>query len=95
MAERKPDPIYSSPRRPSCPVCGHPSYSLAGIHPQCATVAADKVQVARAAAKLLSKPVPFKLKRYEKRCPKCDRVVHVRLAKCGCGYALLSVNKVD
>lgn len=85
MSERKPIPIYSSPNRPRCPVCGHPSYSLAGIHPQCASVVADKVRMATASFKNLASPVEPKLKRHEKRCPNCHRVVHVRLITCDCG----------
>ena len=37
MSESKPAPLFA-PRaqRPLCPVCGEPSYSRRGIHPQCA-----------------------------------------------------------
>jgi hypothetical protein len=30
------NPIFFDSQRKHCPVCNHPVYSLAGIHPQCA-----------------------------------------------------------
>ena len=93
MSERKPVPIFSWPARPRCPVCGYTSYSLAGIHPQCASVASDKVRIARTVTKTVEKPIEPKLKRYEKNCPSCRCIVHVRLIKCGCGHTLLGDKK--
>ncbi|WP_152097168.1 hypothetical protein [Lacipirellula parvula] len=49
---KKPAPLYSTPAGKECPVCGKRSYSLRGIHPQCAVVQADAPrQAALAAAK--------------------------------------------
>jgi hypothetical protein len=41
----KPKPLNSEPPRKICPVCGEPSYSRAGIHPQCAAVQADAKRI--------------------------------------------------
>ena len=42
MDTRKPEPLIVEPRRGrACPVCGKQSYSLEGIHPQCAMQQAD------------------------------------------------------
>ena len=44
-------PKTNSPTRPLCPVCGKNTYSLGGIHPQCAVTRADKAnRAARDAA---------------------------------------------
>lgn len=49
---KKPAPLYSAAAGTTCPVCGKRSYSLRGIHPQCAVVQADAPrQAALAAAK--------------------------------------------
>lgn len=41
MRHNKPTPLIQQPDRKVCPVCGHPSYSSAGIHPQCSESQAD------------------------------------------------------
>jgi len=41
MNHRKPTPLVLQPNRKVCPVCGQPSYSRNGIHPQCAIEQAD------------------------------------------------------
>ena len=42
MNTSKPEPLLAQPRRDrACPVCGKPSYSREGIHPQCAVQQAD------------------------------------------------------
>jgi hypothetical protein len=69
MLTSKPEPIFTFVRRPACPVCGYPSYSLAGVHPQCASVAADKIQIARTAAKIAAKAAQPRRKRHERRRP--------------------------
>jgi hypothetical protein len=38
---KKPEPLFHSPPGKFCPVCGKRSYSLRGIHPQCAVQQAD------------------------------------------------------
>jgi len=42
LSSRKPEPLFSAPPAGKvCPVCGKRSYSLRGIHPQCAVQQAD------------------------------------------------------
>lgn len=45
---KKPNPLNPEPPQKICPVCGEPSYSRAGIHPQCAAVQADAKRVREA-----------------------------------------------
>lgn len=42
MSEKKPTPIIGESNSKMCPVCGKRSYSLGGIHPQCAVALADE-----------------------------------------------------
>jgi hypothetical protein len=51
MSEKKPEPIFVSPKIKICPVCGKQSYSREGIHPQCATIQADAPRKEQLAAK--------------------------------------------
>jgi hypothetical protein len=52
---KKPDPISADPKRKKCPVCGKPSYSASGVHPQCCSTRSDAVlRAARKAANLLA-----------------------------------------
>jgi hypothetical protein len=92
----KPHPLYAdSPERPRCPVCGAVSYSSAGIHPQCAVKQADAERMAQLAVKAKSVPkVPMvnvpapSLGSWQRICPSCKQVVHVRLKTCTCGQSL-------
>lgn len=90
-AHKKPLPLYDSGIRPACPICGHVSYSPAGIHPQCAMRAADLVQANRVKAlnALKAKAAPAPPKRFEKQCPKCRAVHHIRKQLCECGHSFL------
>ena len=42
MSEKKPEPLSRAEPQRKCPVCGHASYSIGGIHPQCHSVKADR-----------------------------------------------------
>jgi len=87
---KKPAPLPTGDSKPLrvCPVCGAVSYSLAGVHPQCAQEQADARRVAR--IKRENKPTKTdrssKLAAWEKRCPKCQTRLHVRKRTCECGY---------
>lgn len=84
-ANKKPSPLYIAPERGKCPVCGHTSYSSTGIHPQCAMQAADEVYVKRVLSK--KPPVPKSGPRhFEKLCPRCKAILHVRRIACHCGF---------
>ena len=85
----KPKPLFATPTRNICPVCGETSYSAAGIHPQCAARQADAKRmrlVKPAAAKAKAAAAATTLNAWQKRCPKCRAIVHVRKKSCGCGH---------
>ncbi len=70
MDSRKPEPLFTTPSLGSiCPICGKKSYSVGGIHPQCAMQQADAPRQALLAA----------LKR-EKKCA-ADADKHPNVAK--------------
>lgn len=41
MTSKKPEPLLTQAPGKFCPICGKRSYSLRGIHPQCAVQQAD------------------------------------------------------
>lgn len=43
LSTRKPAPLNVPPLRKRCEICGEPSYSLSGEHPQCAQKRADAI----------------------------------------------------
>ena len=80
-----------------CPICGKPTYSSGGIHPQCAMQKADeprliRLKAARAAEARSDKPAtqrkPIKsaVQTWKKRCPKCGAQVYARQNACRCGH---------
>ncbi|MEX0702262.1 MAG: hypothetical protein WD069_09220 [Planctomycetales bacterium] len=97
MHHKKPVPLEfrgtfgGKPRR-LCPLCGTPSYSASGVHPQCAQENYDREQMARLKAQKKAEPPkpPVDnsevLRPWHKRCPKCKDQVHVRKPDCQCGY---------
>jgi len=76
-------PKLIGPERAVCPVCGTTAYSLGGIHPQCASILADRV-TPRVKVKT---PKPAVRQQWTKRCPKCKRDLHVRRVMCDCGHS--------
>jgi hypothetical protein len=88
MSEKKPTPIVSQPSGKVCPVCGIRSYSLGGIHPQCAVYQADAARTEKliAARKLESAKVKPSTWR-SKTCRKCKKELHVRRKVCDCGHS--------
>jgi len=85
---KKPEPLFSHVPRAVCPVCGITSYSASGVHPQCAMAAADQVLTRRIKDRnnLGPKPAVAELRQYEKRCPRCRAILHVRKRVCDCGH---------
>lgn len=79
-----------------CPICGKASYSRAGVHPQCSQHQADleikahlkeEAKKAEAEADPQSRPAAATATRtWHKRCPECGKEVHVRQARCACGF---------
>jgi hypothetical protein len=92
MSEKKPTPILGEHHRKICPVCGKQSYSIGGVHPQCAVQQADAPREALLKAKKKAeankKPAAKKLPKTwnQKTCPKCGVEVHVRKKQCDCGF---------
>ncbi len=81
--------ILPPPPKHVCPVCGTASYSLGGVHPQCAVEQADeprilKLRAARAAEPKIETPAR---QSWQKRCPKCGLESHVSRKVCKCGHA--------
>jgi hypothetical protein len=88
---KKPEPLYRSAPQRHCPVCGHVSYSAAGIHPQCAVRQADAVRLERTKAgpKLPKPSATSDVRPWQKLCPKCRGIVHVRKKTCECGHVFV------
>lgn len=89
MSAKKPQPLITRRIHERCPVCGETSYSVGGVHPQCAVRQADekrlqKIQQAARAAKA-AKPVAA-ARPWQRVCPKCKSVQHVRKKVCSCGH---------
>lgn len=85
MSEKKPIVFQMSRARGNCPVCGKPSYSSTGMHPQCALARADALSRAdrKKAGPTVSK---VKRKSWSKPCPKCKREIPARRVVCDCGH---------
>jgi hypothetical protein len=78
--------IPSAPRN-LCPICGKASYSVGGIHPQCAMQQADAPRVVRLRAAKVAAPKPKKkVQQWKKKCPICGIQSHVRREVCECGH---------
>lgn len=93
MHNSKPLPLAEWDNKPRqvCAVCGMVSYSVGGIHPQCAQARADAPRIARLKAKRKTaskdKVVnPLALNPWHKRCPKCHVQLHIRKLTCDCGH---------
>ena len=89
MNHNNPTPMIQVSGRKLCPVCGKPSYSRDGIHPQCAVQQADapRQERLRAEKKLQSKAKQESLQRsWIRECPNCRAQIHVRRKVCDCGY---------
>jgi hypothetical protein len=92
MSEKKPTPLFPARAHSCCPVCGKISYSLAGVHPQCSVRRADEEHKNRSKREKLlaevgktAKPAAG-ISPWQKSCPQCSAVQHVRKTVCNCGY---------
>ena len=98
MSEKKPTPIIVAGKNRTCPVCGQRSYSLGGIHPQCAVLQADAPRTLRLAAarkaavqvKTEQAGVTAQARLWEKVCPRCGTRVPARKEVCECGHAFVA-----
>ena len=86
-------PLHAAVARQTCPVCRHPSYSAAGVHPQCAQLRAESRRLRRASALVAGEGgASAKTKRkasssWYRPCFRCGRVLHVRRLSCDCGQS--------
>lgn len=89
MNHPKPTPIIPAKGRKMCPVCGEPSYSRDGIHPQCAIEQSDAPRQKRLLEKkkeAAQVKKPPRQKSWNRKCPVCHIEVHVRRKVCDCGH---------
>ena len=73
----------------ACPVCGQPSYSKEGIHPQCAVELSDaplQKELAELKKQEAAEKKQPRQKSWNKKCPKCRVELHVRRKSCDCGH---------
>ncbi|MCI0333002.1 MAG: hypothetical protein L0228_07240 [Planctomycetes bacterium] len=88
MSDHEPLVTVPTPVRNLCPICGKASYSLGGIHPQCAMQQADaprELQLRAAKKAEVAKAKP-RQRSWKKKCPKCGTDVHARREACKCGF---------
>jgi hypothetical protein len=81
--------VLPPPARKSCPICGKATYSVGGIHPQCAIEQADAPRLVKMRAARVAEPKTKKPTRqsWKKRCPKCNTELHARREACECGHS--------
>jgi hypothetical protein len=85
----RPLPLYLAAPRAVCPVCGHTSYSAGGMHPQCAVRQADLKRMQKVRGRPKSRndsPKAADLSPWQRMCPRCREVAHVRKKLCTCGH---------
>lgn len=88
MHTKKPVPVAADTVRRICPVCNQRSYSVGGVHPQCAERQADapRAEQERVEKKQAVKASVNPAARWKKRCPKCGVEIHIRNKSCHCGH---------
>lgn len=79
-------------------MCGHPSYSAAGIHPQCVQSSSESRRLLRAPVLLSAsadKPQPLKKAggSWYRPCIRCGKLIHVRRLSCDCGLSVVRVEE--
>jgi hypothetical protein len=99
MSQKKPAPMYNRPERTECPVCGQSSYSSGGIHPQCAVKQTEAEEKRNVDPTQVSAKQPKATKSatgsWQKTCPKCKIVLHIRKKKCACSYVFPDRNAAN
>jgi hypothetical protein len=87
MSSEQPIVVVPPAPRNLCPICGKASYSVGGIHPQCAMQQADAPRLVRLrAAKVAAPKAKKKIEQWKKKCPRCGAHAHVRREVCECGH---------
>jgi endogenous inhibitor of DNA gyrase (YacG/DUF329 family) len=92
MSSEKLVSILPPPAQHLCPICGKASYSLGGIHPQCAMQQADEPRLVRLKAAKATAPKPKKAAKqsWQKKCPACGTHSHVSRQRCQCGHKFVT-----
>ena len=93
MSEKKPTPVFTTNSRAVCPVCGKPSYSASGTHPQCSVARADANSKAALKAAVVGVAAKAARGSGSKQCPKCKRHSVARRVVCDCGHQFLVTSK--
>ena len=89
MPYKKPVPFLTRENKPRrlCPVCRAATYSIGGIHPQCAKARAERLKAVKTTEESRDKVVnPKALSPWHKLCPKCHTQLHARKPTCRCGH---------
>jgi hypothetical protein len=92
MSEKRPAPRIPTRARSGFPVSSELSYSRDGVHPQCSVRQADEKRKNRIKRETLlleveKTPMPASgIAPWQKYCPKCNTLQHVRKTACGCGH---------
>jgi len=87
-------PLASERAPRLCPVCGKPTYSREGIHPQCAEQQTDRERMTllhsleEIRSETHRRANPVRLKPFHRRCPNCSAELHSRKAQCACGQRI-------
>lgn len=89
MNHNNPTPLVPAHGKKLCPICGKPSYSRAGVHPQCSVQQADaprqeQLKAERKRLTIAKQAAPQKSR--DKQCPHCQAQVHIRQQVCVCGH---------
>jgi hypothetical protein len=93
VSTKKPLPVVFEPVRQRCPICGKPSYSRTGTHPQCSVARADAIaRAAQRASGAVAEPKKPR-QQWSKTCPKCGRQIPSRRFVCDCGHTFEPATK--
>ncbi len=86
MSTRRHAPNVAEPGKKICPICGKPSYSTGGVHPQCAVLQADVTRQKERKTKQAQLPEKPQRRSWQKKCPTCGKELHVSKRICPCGH---------
>lgn len=88
MSSEKSVVVISPAAKHLCPICGRASYSVGGVHPQCAMQQADEPRLVSLRAARVAETKNKKPARqiWKKRCPICGTELHARREACKCGH---------
>ncbi len=94
LSNKKPQPLTPPRIYNRCPVCGEISYSRDGVHPQCSVKRADRARIElikRDTTIVKAKKPSRGIASWQRICPKCHALQHVRKKVCDCGHTLAAL----